>query len=113
MTKRNMTYHASNERYDRLAYIVDCFAGDFGTQVASLTRHDSTEILYSTGVVFIHNAKTNRLITGYIATMKEATRIYRGYTKSNRNMPDGLYKRILKNKPLYENQPQGKELSFF
>ena len=108
-----MTKHAKDDRMERLSYIVDCFNGDFGYEVAKIEHKGAMLVLMSCGVIFVKSIDETTLVTGYIATMKEATRIYRNANMHAKNMPDGVYKKILKNRPLYENQPQGKDIQFF
>lgn len=105
--KATMTYHARVERKTRLEYIIDTVS--IGNPIARvIDDHDDTlwKTLTDTGVIIISNRYTNKLVTAYIATIDQATYLYKA-DKKTKFLPDGLYHRICKNQKFIRNQPKG------
>ena len=98
-----MTYHASVEREARIHYIIDTIG--VGEPVVKFYRESDKRYttLTSTGVIII-TGNNNIIITMYIGTIDEAIWTYRNATKK-RNLPDGLYKKVLAVQKYRKNQP--------
>jgi len=96
-----MSKHASIERYERLAYLVDTVG--IGEELCRVYREESkVEILTDTGVILVIGID-NTLITAYLANLNKAFSIWRGSTIGARQMPQWLYKRLLSNRQYYNH----------
>lgn len=94
-----MSEHASQERIERMMYLV--MEIGLGDEVCSVeSRNDCTEVLTSTGLILVLGNE-NLLVTAYIANMDRATRIWRA-ANGNIEMPQTLYRQIVRNKTKYE-----------
>lgn len=104
--KSKMTYHAFNDRFDRISYIMDTIGiGEPVVTVPDPYRQDTIKILTDTGVLIVKSATTHKIITIYIASMDQAFAIYKLGT-NNKRVPDGLLTRIRKNQKILKNQPK-------
>ena len=97
MMKFEMTYHAKEDRLDRLAACIEHLG--VGEVILEVERFGAMERLTSTGIVLIVNAETNTLITGYAATIKQMYGMYKtcGYER----VPDRIYKQVVRNSKKY------------
>jgi len=89
-----LTYHAEEERMERIAYIA--VTAEFGEVVRTKEEHDfhtdATLLeLTTTGVIIVRNAKTKTLVTMYMASYKQATWLCDG------DMPDVVKRAITRN----------------
>lgn len=105
MNRMNASPHAYIERRERIEYIE--YKLGFGEPVftyPSNSNPNNDEELTSTGVIIIRDRKTRLFVTAFIATIGKVTAAY----KSNgyKRVPDEIYKRVIKNRYLYENQPR-------
>ena len=104
-----LSNHANKERGARIAYITKTVG--FGSVVAEIKRVDKKTNrkalwqLTSTGVIMIKSVDGLTIITTYIASINQATFLWRHATSHSTRLPDKLYQRILDNKPIMENQP--------
>jgi hypothetical protein len=92
--KANMTYHAREERIDRLTAIVDCL-GDIGEiilETPSLNHANSTCCLTSLGVVIVKGATNGVIITGYLASMEQVMGMF--YSAGFKGVPHHLKRRV-------------------
>ena len=87
-----MTYHARIERADRLAACIEHLGLD--DIVLEVILHKNMFRLTNTGIIFVYDVTGEVLITGYMATMKKTTMLYRsqGYER----IPQNIYNRVVK-----------------
>lgn len=103
--KSNMTYHAMNDRKNRLEYIIDTIG--IGNEIASSPSRDDprvSRILTDTGVIIVTNRETKKLVTAYIATINQGVSVYtqgHGVNKA----PAWVMKILQKNKQVRLGQP--------
>jgi len=93
----NMSYHAQEERKNRLTFIE---ALGIGVPVATVEKKDEQgrkyyKTLTSTGVMVIRNAD-NMIITLYLAGIGQAIKVFRESYGGVR-MPEELYNKIMMN----------------
>lgn len=95
--KTTISYHASEERINRLtACLATIGYNEFVLQVEDKKRgNNTTKFLTDTGIVIIRNTDNGNIVTGYMATVSQAIKMYRmaGYKR----MPNGMYKKIARN----------------
>lgn len=95
--KTTISYHASEERIERLTACMTALGyNEFVLQVEDKERkNNTTKFLTDTGIVIVRNSNNGNLVTGYMATVAQAVKMYRmaGYKK----MPDGMYRRVVRN----------------
>lgn len=95
--KTTISYHANEERIERLtACLTTLGYNDFVLQVEDKKRgNNTTQFLTDTGIIIVRNSDNGNLVTGYMATVAQAIKMYRvaGYHK----MPDGMYRRVVRN----------------
>lgn len=95
--KTTISYHASEERIERLtACLTTLGYNNFVLQVEDKKRgNNTTQFLTDTGIIIVRNSDNGNLVTGYMATVAQAIKMYRvaGYQK----MPDGMYRRVVRN----------------
>lgn len=104
MCQKNMTYHASFERVNRIEYILDTVGvGEEVARVWDETRQ-TFQCLTDTGVVIVVNEK-GKIVTMFIATTARACAIYKACTKASR-VPNYLFKIISRNQYYMERQPK-------
>lgn len=75
--KAKMTYHAMNDRKNRAEYIINTIG--IGHAVASTpSRNDPTTLrtLTDTGLIIVTSIKTKKIITFFIASVKQGVAIY-------------------------------------
>lgn len=100
--KTTISYHASEERIERLtACLTTLGYNDFVLQVEDKQRgNGTTQFLTDTGIIIVRNSDNGNLVTGYMATIAQAVKMYRvaGFEK----MPDGMYKKIVRNNKKYK-----------
>lgn len=102
MMKFEMTYHAKEERIDRLVKCIELIGvGDVILTAESIRdyRQGTIRQLTSTGLILVVNSTTNALVTGYMGTLKQVNAIYRdnGYQK----IPNAMYKQVKRNTEKY------------
>ena len=94
--------HAKEDRIDRLtACLTTIGYNDFALIVEDTKRgNNTTKYLTDTGIMIIRDTDTKRIVTGYMATVQQAIRMYReaGYER----MPNGMYKKIVRNNEKYK-----------
>lgn len=98
MLKTSISYHASTDRLDRLVSCIEKlgFSENFVLEVEDKRRNNgTTQCLTPTGIILVRNTENGNVVTGYMATVAQACRMYEmaGYER----MPNGMYKRIKKN----------------
>jgi hypothetical protein len=105
MTKK-ISYHAKEERKDRIEYIIDVFNGEFGTEVCCfIEKHTKTKtVLTTTGLIIVYNSETNNLVTMYICKTCQAIGLYKRATGKER-CPNSVYKRVINNQKYLSKQP--------
>lgn len=93
--------HASQERIERLMYL-NLHIG-IGNEVCSMRGlvPDRREVLTDTGVMLILSDE-DVVITAYLATMRQAMRVWRS-NYDNMRMPNRLYRKVIENRKAYEN----------
>ena len=95
--KTTISYHASEERIERLtACLTTLGYNDFVLQVEDKKRgNNTTQFLTDTGIIIVRNSDNGNLVNGYMATVAQAIKMYRvaGYQK----MPDGMYRKVVRN----------------
>lgn len=94
-----MTIHAQ-ERIDRLAKCVELLGMSSFIVEARDSRYPGTiRKMTATGIILVFDEQTNRLITGYMATMAQMHLIYRQAHIAR--VPEKIYKRVHKNNTKY------------
>lgn len=107
--KSNMTNHARHDRRNRFDYILDTVG--LGTEIVAEVKRldDKNRVAYSrltdSGIIVIVSADHKTVVTAYIATIEQASAIYRT-ARGCSIMPNSLYKRIKANEKFMKNQPQ-------
>lgn len=100
--KTPVSDHAKVDRIERLtACLTTLGYEDFVLVVEDTKRkNNTTKYLTDTGIMVIRDTDTGRIVTGYMATVQQAARMYReaGYKK----MPNGMYKKISRNNEKYK-----------
>ena len=91
-TVMRMTKHAYVDRFDRLAACVELL----GYNEIIYERPDSRNsnvinCITDTGIVFVRAADDGKIITGYMATVKQLVAIYQGH------VPQKLFNAAVKN----------------
>lgn len=99
--KRNCSYHISEDRLDRAAYILTTVG--MGEIIKEQHGIDEKGRGYwrcftNTGVMLIMNEQKDRVVTLYIATQTQVSSIYCGQT------PSWVFKMVKKNKIYAEMQ---------
>ena len=95
-----LTYHASEERIDRLATIIEHLSVGKVILETSDPRYKGTiRCLTSTGIIFVKSRRDNRIITGYMANMDQLHAMY--YSIGRRQIPPKIFNRVQKNNSLY------------
>lgn len=102
MMKYEMTYHAREERLDRLVKCVELIGvGDI--ILTAENDNDRTRgirrQLTSTGLILIVNASSNILITGYMGNMNQVVAVYR--ENGIQRLPNSMYKQVKRNTEKY------------
>ena len=106
MTKT--TYHARIERSARIEYIIDVFKGEFGEPAAMVVNENdrSRQVLTTKGVWIVYNLDTGKLVTMWIATVEQGTKLYKRAT-NGKMLPKSLMKQLHANKKVCKGQPKG------
>ena len=95
--KTTISYHASEERIERLtACLTTLGYNDFVLQVEDKQRgNNTTQFLTDTGIIIVRNNDNGNIVTGYMATIAQAIKMYRvaGYER----MPGGMYRKVVRN----------------
>ena len=90
MTREKLTYHAREERVERIARILMTIG--IGNVVIEKEMTDrAIGQLTDTGVLIIRNKKDNAIVTMYVCDMNKATWMFEG------QLPRGLKNTIRKN----------------
>lgn len=96
MITMTMSNHAINDRLDRLASCIELLGmSKFILEVKSHKDPTAVMCLTSTGIIFILNKDTRKVVTGFMATPERVYALYKnaGYEK----VPSKIYNRVLKN----------------
>ena len=104
--KSNMTYHAFNERFERISFILDTIG--MGEPVVSIRdpyHEDTIKVLTNTGIIIVNGETSKKIVTVFIATMDQAMAVYKIAT-NNKRMPERLYNKIKENQKLINKQPK-------
>lgn len=90
-----MTYHARVERKDRIEAIGEVIG--FSNPVLQYIDHKERKVyhLTSTGVILVYGLYSHLLITGFMATLDQAEKLYRLCGK--RQVSPKVEKKIIKN----------------
>jgi hypothetical protein len=98
MIRITLTHHAEADRLDRLTAILQNLELGEIVQEREFTYDNGPAVrcLTSTGIVLVKSLRTGKLVTGYMATMEQALKIY-GRTR----MPNTLYQTIKYNNKRY------------
>lgn len=95
MMKYEFTNHARYDRLERLTACVEAVGlGEILKQTINTERKTITQIT-STGLILIKGLETNKLVTGYMATVSQVAYLYHGHT------PTSLMKIVKKNNKQY------------
>lgn len=91
-----MTYHAKEMRLDRLA---ECIAvlgvGKIVIQAKDNRYPGTVRRLTATGIMLVFDEQTDKLVTGYMATVAQMYAIYR--QAEIEHIPQKIYNRVHKN----------------
>jgi hypothetical protein len=91
-----MTYHAREERIDRLVLCVEHLGmGEIVVEARDDRYPGTIRRMTATGIIFVHDERTGRLVTGYMATAAQMHLIYR--QARVKYIPEKIYKRVHKN----------------
>jgi hypothetical protein len=95
-----MTYHAREERIDRLAQCINCLGlGKIVVEAKDRRYPGTIRRMTATGIILVYCEKTDKIITGYMAT---AAQMYTIYRQANiAHIPSKIYNRVHKNNDLY------------
>lgn len=110
MIIQNLTYHAQIERAARFEYIATTIGfgnKEIANQIfksPSSPNKASKSVLMDNGVILVYSCENNKLITGYIASVKQAVAIYRK-CHSGARCPKNLMNTLYKNQPIAALQP--------
>ena len=104
LTTVGFTQHAKEDRVDRLS---NCIAtvgiGEIVFLCKSTRAKYPNEVVLncvtSSGLVLIINATKNKIITGYLGTVRHVEGLYRG--EGLRRLPDELFRTLRKNEKKY------------
>lgn len=98
--KLSMTYHAREERFDRLSALVEYLGvGEIVLEVPDRVHIGSIRCITDTGIMFIKSADNGVVITAFMASVPQVSSMYHqlGFNK----MPRYLYQRIVQNNKKY------------
>ena len=96
-----MSKHASEERFERMAFLVSEIG--LGDKLCAATgRTGYRHILTTTGIVIILPPCEDLVVTAYLATMSEVTFIWRHSGMPTERMPSWLYTKVKSNRKIYE-----------
>lgn len=100
-----MTYHAQVEREARIDYIIDVL-GDFGQPIAKRNNpaNNTITILTNLGVIIIKSNTTQKLVTMFLASIAQATAIYRDCYGGD-TCPHSLMVQVKRNQKFLAGQP--------
>ena len=105
--EKNITRHISQERFARMEYIIDTIGlGDSIVleRITTFDNHGTHKVqITNTGVMLIRSIDNNRIITAWIASIDQVTKVSREC--GQRKVPDSLYRRVVANKKYCKNQP--------
>ena len=91
-----MTHHAKEERLDRLAECVTVLGmGKIVVQARDSRYPGTVRQLTATGIMLVFEEDTDKLITGYMATVAQMYCIYR--QANIEYIPPKIYNRVHKN----------------
>lgn len=99
--KRNCSYHISEDRLDRAAYILTTVGmGEIVRERERVDEQGRTSVLCltDTGVILVFNKDKTKMVTLYIAEQQQVSWVCRG------NTPSWLFKVVKKNKIYAEMQ---------
>ena len=98
--KLSMTYHAREERFDRLSALVDYLGvGEIVLEVPDKYYTNSISCLTSTGIIIVKSSVNGVMITGHMASIRQATAMF--YTAGISRIPRTLYQTINRNNKKY------------
>ena len=96
MAGYKMTYHASVERYDRLAECIDTVGfNSIICEIVDRRNPDTINVITDTGILFVRAVSTGKIITGYMADIRRLNAIFAG------RLPNSLYKTVISNMKKY------------
>lgn len=101
---KKVSVHIRKDRMERISFIVDAFNGDFGTSIAESSDGDVVRTLTDKGILIVTNLYTNKVVTMWIATVAQATRVYRDCHQCDK-CPKWIMDICHKNKKLAARQP--------
>lgn len=99
--KRNITYHISEDRFDRACYIMETVGiGEVIKEQRCIDEKGrvSWQCLTNTGVLLVFDEKKEIIITLYIASQPKVSAMYEGKT------PSWVFKIVRKNRRYAEMQ---------
>lgn len=102
---KKATYHARVERFTRIEYIIEVFKGEFGKPIAEIVEGDTKRTLTTNGIIVISGVTTGKLVTMWIATVAQATSLYRTCHNCDK-CPKEVMDRVCKNCEYARRQPQ-------
>lgn len=94
MIEKNLSFHVVEDRIDRATFIMtNCEIGIIVKEAVKKDEYGRLAIhqLTNTGIMFIRNPQTKKLVTLYIANMKQVQAMYGSY-----HIPDTVYKYVKK-----------------
>lgn len=101
--KTTISYHASEERIERLTACLSTLGmNEYVLSVKDTERNNNTtKFLTDTGIIIIRNSYNGNIVTGYMASVSQAIRMYKmaGFEK----MPNGMYKKVTSNNKKHKN----------
>ena len=101
---KNLSRHVTEDRMERVLFIIDAFKGDFGKPIAEDPEGDAVRTLTDKGILIVTNLQTGKLVTMWIATVEQGTAIYRNCHQCSK-CPLGILKILNRNKKLAARQP--------
>ena len=101
--KTTISYHASEERIERLtACLATLGMNEYVLSVKDNERNNNTtKFLTDTGIIIIRNSDNGNIVTGYMASVSQAAKMYKmaGFER----MPNGMYKKVTSNNKKHKN----------
>jgi hypothetical protein len=95
-----LTYHAKEERIDRLVQCVEHLGmGKIVVEARDRRYPGTIRRMTATGIILVYCEQTDKIITGYMAT---AAQMYTMYRQARIDyIPSKIYKRVHKNNDLF------------
>lgn len=102
--KKTVSKHVREDRMERISFIIDAFAGEFGKPIAEAPEGDVIRTLTDKGILIITGITTGTVVTMWIATIAQATRVYRDCHQCDK-CPAWVMEICHNNKKLAARQP--------